>query len=196
MLNMLELVALISAISLSLFTLLKWPKRFWMSYLVGLAFSAPVFLLFHTFMPAIVFVIAVISARVLYTRRFFFVMPLLLIIGGILYALRVQAVDWELFDIAVGLGTAVSLLTDRKSLHYAADNDRSKGSDKHREITRDLVQIGAGIVMILLVLIMGEGHGRIAITMAVFPFYIIGNYYALFPASTIAKTLFSLERQS
>jgi dolichol kinase len=43
---------------------------------------------------------------------------------------------------------------------------------------------------------MGEGHGRIAITMAVFPFYIIGNYYALFPASTIAKTLFSLERQS
>ncbi|MCL4307172.1 MAG: hypothetical protein M1302_02720 [Candidatus Thermoplasmatota archaeon] len=196
MLNMLELVALISAISLSLFTLLKWPKRFWMSYLVGLAFSAPVFLLFHTFMPAIVFVIAVISARVLYTRRFFFIMPLLLIIGGILYALRVQAVDWELFDIAVGLGTAVSLLTDRKSLHYAADNDRSKGSDKHREITRDLVQIGAGIVMILLVLIMGEGHGRIAITMAVFPFYIIGNYYALFPASTIAKTLFSLERQS
>ncbi len=196
MLNMLELVSLISAISLSLFTLLKWPKRFWMSYLVGLAFSAPVFLLFHTFMPAIVFVIAVISARVLYTRRFFFVMPLLLIIGGILYALRVQAVDWELFDIAVGLGTAVSLLTDRKGLHYAADNDRSKGSDKHREIIRDLVQIGAGIVMILLVLIMGEGHGRIAITMAVFPFYIIGNYYALFPASTIAKTLFSLERKS
>ena len=196
MLNMLELVSLISAISLSLFTLLKWPKRFWMAYLVGLAFSTPVFLLFHTFMPAIVFVIAVISARVLYTRRFFFVMPLLLIIGGILYALRVQAVDWELFDIAVGLGTAVSLLTDRKGLHYAADNDRSKGSDKHREIIRDLVQIGAGIVMILLVLIMGEGHGRIAITMAVFPFYIIGNYYALFPASTIAKTLFSLERKS
>ena len=50
--------------------------------------------------------------------------------------------------------------------------------------------------MILLVLTMGEGHGRIAITMAVFPFYIIGNYYALFPSSTIAKTLFSLERES
>lgn len=196
MLSLLEFVALISAIILSLLTLLKWPGRFWIAYLVGLLFSIPVFLLFHTFMPAIVFVIAVISARVLYTRRFFFVMPFLLIIGGVLYALRVQALDWELFDIAVGLGTAVSLLSDKKSLHYAADNDRSKGNDKHREITRDIVQIGAGVAMILLVLTMGEGHGRIAITMAVFPFYIIGNYYALFPSSTIAKTLFSLERES
>ncbi len=184
MLSLLEFVALISAIILSLLTLLKWPGRFWIAYLVGLVFSIPVFLLFHTFMPAIVFVIAVISARVLYTRRFFFVMPFLLIIGGVLYALRVQALDWELFDIAVGLGTAVSLLSDKNSLHYAADNDRSKGNDKHREITRDIVQIGAGVAMILLVLTMGEGHGRIAITMAGFP------------ASTIAKTLFSLERES
>jgi dolichol kinase len=196
MLNLLELAALISAISLSLFTLVKWPGRFWIAYLVGLAFSGAVFLLFHTFMPALAFVIAVISARALYTRRFFFIMPLLLIIGVALYALRVRAVDWELFDMAVGLGTAVSLLSDRESLHYTADNDKSKGSDRHREITRDLVQIGGGIAMILLVLIMGEGHGRIAITMAVFPFYLVGNYYSLFPTGTIAKTLLSLERKS
>ncbi|MEM0156962.1 MAG: hypothetical protein QXN26_02720 [Thermoplasmataceae archaeon] len=196
MLNLLELVALISAISIALFTLLKWPGKFWIAYLVGLAFSTAVFLLFNNFMPAIVFVIAVISARMLYTRRFFLVMPLLLIIGVTLYAMRVQTIDWELFDIAVGLGTAASLLSDRESLHYAAENDRSKGNDKRREITRDIVQIGAGIAMILLVLIMGEKHGRIAITMAVFPFYIIGNYYALFPVGSIAKTLFSLERES
>ncbi len=196
MVNLLELAALISATSLAILTLLKWPGKFWIAYLVGLAFSTVVFLTFNTFMPAIVFVIAVISARALYTRRFFFVMPLLLIIGITLFAMRVQAIDWELFDIAVGLGTAVSLLSDRKSLHYAADNDRSKGRDKRREIARDTVQIGAGIAMILLVLIMGEKHGRIAITMAVFPFYIIGNYYALFPGSSIAKTLFSLERES
>lgn len=191
-----NLICALSEVVVASVTLILWPRKFWVSHIFAMVFTLYVFMQYGTVLPGLIFELAVSSAKFLYSKKFFLIAPILLIIGLALYVIKVTSAIWELFDLATGMGTAVSLLTDSESLRMVRSNEKSKGKDKNREMNRDLLQIGGGIIMIALILIFGHGHGRIAISISVFPLYIVGNYYSLFPGSFLGKFLMSLERPS
>lgn len=193
-LGILNISALAAAIVLSAFTLYRDPQRFAMSYAILVPFCAFFYLAFGTAMPAVVMVISVISAKYLYSRIFFYFAPLLFIIGGTLIFVDAGNIIWAIFDLSIGLGTSIGLLTDKQSMGNVSANDKSKGISKTKEVDRDLLQIASGIVILAILYGMGQNDFRITLSLAVVPIYIIGNYYSLFPSSKIGKTLSFFER--
>lgn len=189
-----NIIAISVTVILAVLTLRMDPRRFAISYAV--TFPAGIFFLldFSTFMPFLVIILSIISAKYLYSRLFFIFSPLLLAIGAILIYTGVGNILWVVFDISMGIGTAVALLTDKQSIANVRSNNKSKGTSRKKEVSRDLLQMAGGAVILWMLFSMGQTDFRIAITLSVVPLYIFGNYYSLFPETRIGRTLSFFER--
>lgn len=191
---LLNLVALIAAIFFSGISLLKGKERFVVPYALILPISIYLFLTYGTAMPALVMVLSVISTKFLYSRLFFFFGMVILVISVILEILQVSQGMWRIFDLSIGIGISLALITDKQSLHYVNLNDQSKGTDRGRELRRDMIQILAGLVLLVILYYIGQNNSRVAISLVVIMLYMFGNYYSLFPDTRIGKTLAYFER--
>ena len=191
---MLDLIAMVFGFVLIASSIVGVSRNFIIAYLLASPFAVYTLYVYGTAMPFLVVVIAIICGRLLYSKWFFVFTLFLLIVGFVMFLLHVSGLIWELFDFALGLGTAIALLSDRVALEYVSRNDHSRGSSTDNEINRDLVQIAGGMIMLLILLGVGIGRGRVAITLLVVPLYIVGNYFSLFPGSSLGKILTSLER--
>lgn len=193
-LEILNLIAVVAGALFMAYTLVKDPRRFAISYVVAVIFGLLFYFMFSTTMPFLVMVLSVISVKYLYSRVFFYFTPILILIGIGLIVMRADLLIWGIFDLSVGIGTSASLFTDRQSREHVAANNRSKGTNREKEVNRDFIQVGAGIFILILLFTMGQKEFRMTLSMAVFPLYIIGNYYSLAPQTRLGKTLNSFER--
>ncbi len=194
LLEVLNLLALAVSLFLIAITLIRDSGRFFISYAVIGVIGVVFYLMYSTSMPLLVMALSVISVKYLYSRIFFYFAPVLFIIGIGLIVLRADLLIWGIFDLSVGIGTAVSLLTDKESRNHIAANDKSKGSNVEKELNRDLIQVCAGIVILVLLFTMSQKEFKITLSMAIFPLYMIGNYYSMAPETRLGKTLTSFER--
>ena len=194
LLETLNLVALSFSLIFMAVTAVRDARRFAVSYVIVTLLGIVFYLLFTTTMPFLVMVLSAISVKYLYTRVFYYFTPVLFIIGIALIILRVDLLVWGLFDLSVGIGTAISLFTDEQSRGHIVANNNSKGTDVEKEVNRDLIQVGAGIVILILLFTMGQKEFRMTMSMAIFPLYLIGNYYSMAPETKLGKTLNSFER--
>lgn len=169
-------------------------RRFALSYAICIPAGILLVYLFNTSVPVLVIVLSVVSAKYLYSNSFFAFAPFIFVTGAFLMLNNAPNIQWEIFDISIGLGTSVSLITDRESLGRVSANNNSKGKSKAKEISRDLVQIAAGLLILILLLGMGQDNFRMTIGLAIVPLYIFGNYYSMFPQSTVGRTLSFFER--
>lgn len=192
--EILNLLALAITLFLIAFTAIRDSRRFSVSYIIVSIFGLAFYLLFLTTMPFLVMVLSTISVKYLYSKIFYYFTPVLFVIGIALILLRVDLLTWGIFDLSIGIGTSISLLTDKQSWGHIAANNKSKGSDVSKEVNRDFIQVGAGIVILILLFTMGQKEFRMTLSMAIFPLYIIGNYYSLAPETKMGKTLNSFER--
>lgn len=193
-LDILNLLAALLAAAFAAFTLYRNAQRFALSYAVSIPFSAFFFFAFGTTMPALVMVLSIISGKYLYSKVFFLFAPIILGIGAAFLYLGVGTTTWAIYDISIGIGTALALFSDKQSMSHVSANNKSKGVSKAKEISRDLVQILGGILILVLLFTVGQTNFRIDLSLAVIPLYMFGNYYSLFPASRIGKTLTFFER--
>jgi|ACXJ01.1.fsa_nt_gi Cytidylyltransferase family. len=191
-----NLAALVAGAAISVVLLATDHKSSTLPVLISLPVSGILYLITLSFLPYLVTVLSLASAKYLYSRRFFLVSPWLLAIGIIMYSMNASQMLWRSFDIAIGYGTAVALFTDATALKMIMKNEESRGSNRHIEVIRDLLHMGAGAILVALALGYGEGHLRIALTIAVFPFYYAGNYFSLYPGSRLGRAVHSLERPS
>ena len=194
LLEILNLLALAVSLLLISITMIRDSSRFFVSYAVVAFFGVIFYLMFSTSMPFLVMVLSVISVKYLYSRIFFYFTPVLFVIGIGLIVMKADLLIWGVFDLSVGIGTAVSLLTDKQSREHIAANDKSKGANVEKELNRDLVQVCAGIVILILLFTMSQKEFKITLSMAIFPLYMIGNYYSMAPETRLGKTLNSFER--
>lgn len=190
----LNIAALASAAVLAALTLYRDAQRFALSYALLVPLGAFFFLEFGTTMPVIVMTLAIISAKYLYSRVFFYYAPVIFGIGAALIFLEVPSTIWAIFDVSIGIGTSMGLFSDRQSLKHISANNNSKGANRNTEVSRDFVQIGGGIIIMALLFGMSQSDFRITLSLAVIPLYLFGNYYSLFPSSRIGKTLSFFER--
>lgn len=194
LLEILNLLALGASVLLIALTLRMDARRFLIAYATVAIFGLVFYLLFYTAMPFLVMVLSIISVKYLYSKIFFYFTPALFIIGIGLVVMRVDLLIWAIFDISVGIGISASMFTDRQSMEHISANNKSKGTDVQKEVNRDFIQIGAGIVILILLFTMGQKEFRMTLSMAVFPLYMIGNYYSMVPGTKLGKTLNSFER--
>lgn len=187
-------VAVIFSLLLAVLTLwMNW-KRFITPYIVIVPFGLFFFYGYGTAMPTLVMILAVISAKFLYSKTFFFFAPIIFAIGTALLFLSVASAYWAFYDFSIGIGTAIALFTDRESMDRVTANDRSKGVSKSKEISRDFVQIGGGIVILAILFIYGKNDFLVILSLAIIPLYMFGNFFSLLPESKIGKTLSYFER--
>lgn len=189
-----NLLTISISVVLVAFALVRDFQRFIASYAVIAPIAIFVSFEFNTLVPIIVIVLSVISAKYLYSRLFFIFSPLLLAIGVIYIYAEVGNILWAIYDISFGIGTAVALLTDKQSMEKVSVNNHSKGTSRKKEISRDLLQIVGGALILWLLFSVGQANFRIAISLAVPPLYIFGNYYSIFPETRIGRTLSFFER--
>ncbi len=194
LLEILNSVALVTSLLFIAFTMSRDPRRFAISYLIISVFGLLFFLLFTTTMPFLVMVLSVISVKYLYSRIFYYFTPVLFIIGIALIVMRVDLLIWAIFDLSVGIGISTSLFSDKQSRERIAANNKSKGADVKKEVDRDLIQVGAGIIILMLLFTMNQKEFRMTLSMAIFPLYMIGNYYSMAPDTKLGKTLNFFER--
>ncbi len=194
LLEILNLIALSSSLIFMAVTAARDARRFAISYAIVTILGLAFYFLYTTTMPFLVMVLSAISVKYLYSRVFYYFTPVLFIIGIALIVMRVDILVWGLFDISVGIGTAISLFTDEQSRGHIVANNNSKGTDVVKEINRDLIQVGAGIVILILLFTMGQKEFRMTMSMAIFPLYLVGNYYSMAPETKLGKTLNSFER--
>ncbi len=194
LLEILNLVALASSLLFMAVTAVIDARRFAVSYAVVSILGIIFYFMFLTAMPFLVMVLSAISVKFLYSRIFYYFTPALLIIGIALIVMRVDLLIWGLFDLSIGIGTATSLYTDKQSREHITANNNSKGSDIVKEVNRDIIQVGAGVVILILLFTMGQKEFRMTLSLAIFPLYMIGNYYSMAPETKLGKTLNSFER--
>lgn len=187
-------VAIIFTALVVALTIWKNWRRFAASYLVIIPFSIFFYLSYGTAMPVLVMVLAIVSAKYLYSKTFFFFAPIIFAVGTALLFLSVQSSFWAFYDFSLGIGTAVALFTDKESMERITANDNSKGVNKSKEIRRDLVQIAGGLLILIILYTSGKVDFLILLSLAVIPLYMFGNYFSLLPESRIGRTLSSFER--
>ncbi|MEM3676315.1 MAG: hypothetical protein QXV22_04580 [Thermoplasmataceae archaeon] len=169
-------------------------RKFYIAYAICAPFSIASYFLTGNILASVVLILSIVSAKFLYSTRFNIFAGLLFAIVISILVLGLEGIYWITFDLFMGIGTAIGLLTDRSGLSYSKMNDSSKGKSLKIEISRDLVQIGGGIIILVAILEMSLTLSRIVITMLVIPLYVIGNYYAINSSNTIGRTLFYFER--
>ncbi|MEM0158839.1 MAG: hypothetical protein QW812_04950, partial [Thermoplasmataceae archaeon] len=152
-------------------------RKFYIAYAICAPFSIASYFLTGNILASVVLILSIVSAKFLYSTRFNIFAGLLFAIVISILVLGLEGIYWITFDLFMGIGTAIGLLTDRSGLSYSKMNDSSKGKSLKIEISRDLVQIGGGIIILVAILEMSLTLSRIVITMLVIPLYVIGNYY-------------------
>ncbi len=187
-------VAVTFSVAAAAITLWSDWKRFAPSFVAVVPFSIYLFHQYGTAMPFLVMVLAIISAKYLYSRSFFFFAPFIFAISTALLYLSVSSAYWAMYDFSIGIGTAFALFTDRQSLQHISANDNSKGVNKSKEIRRDFVQIAGGVLILLILYLWGEHNFIVMLSLAIIPLYMFGNYFSLLPESRIGKTLSAFER--
>ena len=191
---LLNMVALVAAIFFAGISLLKGKDRFVVPYASILPISIYLFLAYGTTMPALVMVLSIISTKFLYSRLFFLFGIFILVISIVMEILQVSQEIWRIYDLSIGIGISLALITDKQSLNYVKLNDQSKGANRGKELKRDVIQILAGLVLLVILYSIGQNNSRVAISIVVILLYMIGNYYSLFPDTRIGKTLAYFER--
>ncbi len=191
-----NVVALAAGSVVSAFLLAEDLRRNALPVILLFPVSAILYAITGSFFPFLVAVLSMASVKELYSRRFFLVAPWLLVIGTFMYLTDSSQIFWKSFDISTGYGTAISLFTDARTIKMILKNEQSRGSNRHIEVSRDLLHMGAGAILVALALGLGQGHLRIALTVSVFPFYYAGNYLSLYPESRLGRAVQSLERPS
>ncbi len=194
LLEFLNSVALATSLIFIAFTMIRDARRFAISYAVVAVFGLVFYLMFSTIMPFLVMVLSAISVKYLYSRIFYYFTPVLFIIGVALIVMRVDLLIWAIFDLSVGIGTSTSMFTDKQSREKIAANNKSKGTDVKKEVDRDLIQVSAGIIILILLFTMSQKEFRMTLSMAIFPLYMLGNYYSMAPETKLGKTLTFFER--
>ena len=192
--TILNIVAIVAASIFAGITVWRNPDRFALSYVIIIPISMLLYYLYGTSMPLLVMVLSTISAKYLYSRVFFFFAPIIFAIGTALMYLAVSPPYWSIYDLSIGLGTAIALFTDKQSMQHVMANNNSKGISKTREIRRDFLQIAGGILILAVLFASGQKNFVIGLSLAVIPLYMFGNYFSLLPNSRIGKTLSSFER--
>lgn len=186
--------AVIFSVFVATITLWRDWKRFIASFVAIIPFSIYIFYLDGSAMPFMVMVLAIISAKYLYSRSFFFFAPIIFAIGTALLYFSVAPQYWSIYDFSIGIGTAFALFTDRQSLAHISANDNSKGVNRKKEIRRDFVQIAGGVLILFILYFWGEQNFIVMLSLAIIPLYMFGNYFSLLPESRIGRTLNSFER--
>lgn len=192
--DILNIAAIAIAGAFAAVTLQRDVQRFALSFAVCVPIGSFLYFAYGTTMPLLVMVLSIISAKYLYSRIFFFFAPFILAIGAILIYFGVGTIMWAVFDVSIGIGTALALLSDKQSMKHVSANNVSKGVSRKKEVSRDMVQIAGGITILALLFTMGQTDFRIALSLSVIPLYMFGNYYSLFPDSRIGRTLSFFER--
>ena len=192
--DILNIAAIAIAGAFAAVTLQRDVQRFALSFAVCVPIGSFLYFAYGTTMPLLVMVLSIISAKYLYSRIFFFFAPFILAIGAILIYFGVGTIMWAVFDVSIGIGTALALLSDKQSMKHVSANNVSKGVSRKKEVSRDMVQIAGGITILALLFTMGQTDFRIALSLSVIPLYMFGTYYSLFPDSRIGRTLSFFER--
>ncbi|MCL4444610.1 MAG: SEC59/DGK1/VTE5 family protein, partial [Candidatus Thermoplasmatota archaeon] len=99
-------------------------------------------------------------------------------------------------DITISLATILVMLEDKRIRDFSHNNDQSRGISKEREINRDYVQIGIGIIVLIFVLSLGLHDSAWLLTVAVLALYLLGNYFSNNGSNYLGNFLNSLERES
>src|SRR5579875_1302328 len=169
-------------------------KRFYLSYVLSIPFGVASYFITGNILATVVLLLSIVAAKFLYSAKFNIFAGLLFGIVISLLVLRLDRFYWIIFDLFMGLGTAIGLLIDKNGLSYTKMNDSSKGKSWKIELSRDIVQIVGGVIILVAILVMDLALSRIVITFLVIALYIIGNYYATHSSNAIGKALFYFER--
>jgi dolichol kinase len=188
-------LVVLSLIAVTVSLAYNW-KLFLRKYALSIPVIAVIFFVYHSFLVFPIFVLSLISASMLYSLQFY--LPFAADFGLILYFLAVYGKTSSAtpIDITISLATILVMLEDKRIRDFSHSNDQSRGISKEREINRDYVQIGIGIIVLVFVLSLGLHNSAWILTVAVLALYLLGNYFSNNGTNYLGNFLNSLERES
>jgi dolichol kinase len=188
-------LVVLSLIAVSVSLAYNW-RLFLRKYAISIPVIAVIFFLYHSFLVFPIFVLSLISASMLYSLQFY--LPFAVDFGLILYFLVAYGKTHSAtpIDVTISLATILVMLEDKRIRDFSHNNDQSRGISKEREINRDYVQIGIGIIVLIFVLSLGLHDSAWLLTVAVLALYLLGNYFSNNGTNYLGNFLNSLERES
>ena len=188
-------LVVLSLIAVTVSLAYNW-KLFLRKYALSIPVIAVIFFVYHSFLVFPIFVLSLISASMLYSLQLY--LPFAADFGLILYFLAVYGKTSSAtpIDITISLATILVMLEDKRIRDFSHNNDQSRGISKKREINRDYVQIGIGIIVLVFVLSLGLHNSAWILTVAVLALYLLGNYFSNNGTNYLGNFLNSLERES
>ncbi len=188
-------LVVLSLIAVSVSLAYNW-RLFLRKYAISIPVIAVIFFVYHSFLVFPIFVLSLISASMLYSLQFY--LPFAVDFGLILYFLVAYGKTYSAtpIDITISLATILVMLEDKRIRDFSHNNDQSRGISKEREINRDYVQIGIGIIVLIFVLSLGLHNSAWLLTVAVLALYLLGNYFSNNGTNYLGNFLNSLERES
>jgi dolichol kinase len=188
-------LVVLSLIAVSVSLAYNW-RLFLRKYAISVPVIAVIFFVYHSFLVFPIFVLSLISASLIYSLQFY--LPFAVDFGLILYFLVTYGKTYSAtpIDITISLATILVMLEDKRIRDFSHNNDQSRGISKEREINRDYVQIGIGIIVLIFVLSLGLHDSAWLLTVAVLALYLLGNYFSNNGSNYLGNFLNSLERES
>ncbi|MHB1708848.1 MAG: diacylglycerol/polyprenol kinase family protein [Thermoplasmataceae archaeon] len=188
-------LVVLSLIAVTVSLAYNW-RLFLKKYAISVPVIAVIFFVYHSFLVFPVFVLSLISASMLYSLQFY--LPFAVDFGLIMYFLVVHGKTYSAtpIDVTISIATILVMLEDKRIRDFSHNNDQSRGISKEREINRDYVQIGIGIIVLIFVLSLGLHDSAWILTVAVLALYLLGNYFSNNGSNYFGNFLNSLERES
>ena len=191
---LINVILIVASVLISVLTLINNPGRFLVAYLLALVFSIGITILTGNAEPVLSIVLMVVIVKYMYTKiSLYFGITMLSYLLAIFILTKDHQI-WPFLDLSIGLGIMLGLVSDKESMGWVMKNTASKGRNRSREITRDLVQVGGGIALIILLMLFGPGKTRIAYTVALVVLIIIGAYVSMNREKAFSSKIYGLER--
>lgn len=171
-------------------------KLFWKKYVISIPLLVIIYIVYKSIIVIPVFVLSVISATALYSLQFY--LPFALDFSIIFYFFIVGGKTYgaSAVDVSVSIGTILVMLEDKRIRDYSHNNDMSRGISREREINRDYVQIGIGILVLGFIFALGFHDASWLLTISAMLLFVLGNYFSNNGTTYLGNFLNSLERQS
>ncbi len=191
---LINVILIVASVLISVLTFVNNPRRFLVAYLLALVFSIGIAILTGNAEPVLSIVLMIVIIKYMYTKTSLYFGIAMLSYLLAIFILTKDHQIWPFLDLSIGLGIMLGLVSDRESMGWVMKNTASKGRNRSREITRDLVQVGGGIALIILLLLFGPGKTRIAYTVALVVLLIIGAYVSMNRDKAFSSKIYGLER--
>ena len=190
--NIIAIISFLTVLAVSFVP--RFGFSYFLSVFVALALLA-MFFIFNTYWILPVGILSLICAESLYSKNFY-ISFIFLALFVLAYSLFFNFNHIRIIDMSIILGFGSAFLGHDKLISYSRDNENQKGRSVSKEVPRDLVQIGGGIVIILGIVFIGMVKALFFLTIFILIYFLIINSVKDKHAFKAARFLTSLEREN